>query len=111
MAEAIGVVQVVNLELNKGSALSFDMEWWDDAVPPNAIEVSAINVRIGLNGVRYDLDELGYATFDDNVIHVALPAEWVGTLPAADGKWKIGATDAVSGEEKLLARGNVRVRS
>lgn len=112
MADVIGAVQVVNLEVNKGSALSFDMEWWDDSKPPLPIPISAINVRMTINDVRYDLDELGYATISAaNVISVALPGNWTSTLPAKDGRWRMAATDAISGEERVLARGSVRVRS
>lgn len=108
--DTIGAAQEVNLELHRGSALSFDGEWWTDEVPPTAINISAINVRINIGGVRYDLDALGFATFSGNVIHVSLPGAWVATLPATFGKWKLGATDAVSGEEKLLAMGAVQVK-
>lgn len=111
MADVIGAVQVVNLEVNKGSALSFDMEWWDDSKPPQPIPISAINVRMTINDVLHDLDQLGYATFADNVISVALPGMWTATLPAKDGKWRMAATDGISGEERVLARGSVRVRS
>ena len=110
MANTIGAVQEVNLELSKGAPLSFDAEWWDDAIPAAPINISAIDVRITLNGARYDLDLLGYATFSGNVVHVSLPRAWIDALPAVDGRWKLGATDAVSGEERLLARGSVKVR-
>jgi hypothetical protein len=107
--EIVGQVQVVNLEINKGYTLSFDLEIWDNATPSQPIQLSAIDARMTLGDTVHDLDALGYATFLDNVVSVVLPSAFTATLPNRPGKWRIGATDAVSGESPLLVRGAVRV--
>jgi len=101
-------VQQVDLEIHKGTALVFDAEWWEEN--GTAVPIQAINARMNIGGQVYDLDALGFATFEGNVIHVALPSNWTETLPAMAGKWRLGATDAVSLEERPLARGSVKVR-
>jgi len=106
--ETIGAVQQVDLEIHKGAALVFDAEWWEEDGTP--VPIAALNVRLVLAAQVFDIDALGYATFQGNVIHIALPSHWTETLPATSGKWRLGATDAVSLEERPLARGSVKVR-
>lgn len=111
MVETIGAVQEANLEISQGMALSFDIEWWDDSVPPQPIVITFVRAQINIGGTKHELQELGYATFSGNVATVALPGEWTMQLPAKLGKWRIGAKDSESGELIPLVRGIVKVRS
>jgi len=110
-AETIGQVQQVNLEIYQDATLSFDIEWWEDTRNTKPIAISAVSGKLRIGDTAYDLDQLGYATFEGNKIHIALPDTFTATLPAGSGKWRIAATDAVSQDERVLARGLVKVRS
>lgn len=107
----VGEAKIVNLEIHKEAALSFDIEWWDDSVPPQAIPISAIAARLRVEDTIYDLDELGYATWAENVISISLPDTFTATLEAKPGRWRLAATDAIGEESRVLARGSVRIRS
>ncbi len=107
----IGEVQVINLEINRGYALSFDLEWWDDSTPPMAVGIDAISVSMSLGDTRYDLVALGYATFNNNVVAVSLPGTFTDGLPSRPGKWRMGAQPDGSSDLTPLARGSVKVRS
>lgn len=107
--ETIGTVRRINLQIYQDTELSFDVEWWETINYTSPINISASATLIKLDGVEYNLEDLGMATVDDNVIHVELPPEWTAALPAIGGTWSCTATDAVSGEERKLARGLVKV--
>lgn len=109
-AVVVGSVQRVDLEIHQDADLVFDVEWWADQLYTTPNNLSAIDVWMELNGVRYDLDTLGHATFLNNVVHIFLPAAFTAALAEGDGKWRCEGTHAASLEQRVLAKGLVKVR-
>lgn len=111
----IGEVQRVNLNIQQGADLVFDVEWWEDVehtVPIPIAEVRS-HARAAYEDTEPLLDIGAYATVigeDANIAHISVPASVTKDVPVVDrGVWDLELVNANNDETKKIMRGVVRV--